>query len=339
LQAWLDIYGSSFEGHWLRWHDGEQPVGGCLLLKRTVWWQVVPQPTVFLNVAAETLPLSPWSEYNQALYLAGYEEATAQALARAASQLRWARLELWGYEENAFSRSFLGQLPCGSVQTRSEHAPFVDLTALGSQSYEASLSSKTRSQIRRSRRMYEEAHGPVFVEFASTAEEALAFLDQLGILHNAIWRSRGEEPSFEKKEFREFHQEVVKRLWPVAAVDLLRVRAKDRIIGYLFNFRRHGKVYCYQSGFAQEADKNLKPGLLTHASAISEYARQGMLEYDLLSGDSRYKRSLTKEYRTLFWSTAYRSSLYGRALWSARQIKARVRHAERETPAESVGDA
>ncbi|MGA2552677.1 MAG: GNAT family N-acetyltransferase [Burkholderiaceae bacterium] len=325
IQTWLDVYASKFGGFWVRWVAQDNTVGGCLILKRTVWWQIIPQPTLFLNVAAETVELSPWSEFNQPLYIAGYAEAVAEALAHLVNRIRWARFEFWGYEDGAFSQAFLKSLSQYTLQTREERAPFVDLKAIEGQEYEGTLSSKTRPQIRRSRRMYEDSGGPVEIRFAQDEAEALAFLAELGIMHNAIWRSRGEVGSFERPEFRSFHEEVVKRLWAAQAVDLIQIKTSEKVIGYLFNFKLGKKIYCYQSGFVQEEDKNFKPGLLTHATAISAYMRLQYEEYDLLSGDSRYKRSLTKNGRTLFWSTAYRRSAYGRLLWLARQLKARWR--------------
>jgi CelD/BcsL family acetyltransferase involved in cellulose biosynthesis len=338
LQSWLDIYAGDFDGEWVRWTKDGDTVGGCLLLRRTVWWRCVPQPTLFLNVAAQTRPLAPWSEYNQALYVSGHEQAVAASLALSLRRLSWARLEFWGYVDTEFSRGFLAALPANSRQLREQRAPYVDLEAFRGQDYEATLSSKTRSQIRRTRRMYGDAHGPVEIEFAQSCEEALSYLQQLAALHNAVWRARGQPGSFERDEFRAFHQLAVRRLWSVQAVDLLRVRAKDKVIGYLLTFKRGGKIYCYQSGLTLEADKNLKTGFITHATAIAEYARRGFREYDLLAGDVRYKRSLTKNYRTMYWSTVYRNSLFGSALWGARRLKARLRPKTEPESSESAVD-
>jgi hypothetical protein len=325
IQSWLDVYADAFTGQWVHWEKAGQVVGGCLLLKRTVWWRFIPLPTVFVNVAAETAQLSPWSEYNEPLFLAGHEEAVAQALGELISGTGWARFELWGYLPNSFSQRLLAALPTTTVQSREERAPYIDLAAFRGKEYESTISSRTRSQIRRCRRMYEEQSGPIELEFARTLEEALDFLKQLASMHNAIWRSRGETPSFEVPEFQTFHEAAVRRLWPEGAVDLLRVRNRDKVIGYLLNFKRNGKIFCYQSGFVQEEDPHLKPGLLTHSCAISEYGRQGFGEYDLLGGDSRYKRSLTKVHRTIVFSTCYRDSMYARALWAGRQLKARLK--------------
>ena len=70
--------------------------------------------------------------------------------------------------------------------------------------------------------MYGDAHGPVEIEFAQSCEEALSYLQQLAALHNAVWRARGQPGSFEREEFRAFHELAVRRLWSAQAVDLLR---------------------------------------------------------------------------------------------------------------------
>ena len=75
--------------------------------------------------------------------------------------------------------------------------------------------------------------------------------------------------------FEPFHRRLIERNFAEGAIQLLEIRAGERIIGYLYNFRRNGRVYAYQSGFA-DADPRERPGFVTHALAIRHAFRAGL---------------------------------------------------------------
>lgn len=163
------------------------------------------------------------------------------------------------------------------------------------------LSANTRHQLRRSLRRYAEA-GPLTVTRAETQEEAAAYLTALGALHQRTWTRRGRPGAFASPAFVAFHMELLGVAWPRGEIDLLCVRAGDRPIGYLYNFRWQGRVGNYQSGFDYDAaTAHQKPGLTCHHLAIGLYAREGMQAYDFLAGDHRYKTSLSNRAATLHW--------------------------------------
>jgi CelD/BcsL family acetyltransferase involved in cellulose biosynthesis len=207
------------------------------------------------------------------------------------------------------------------VEREARPAPYVDLAALAGDDFETSLSGNSRSQIRRSRKLYSERSGPIALTSASTLEEALSWLRELARLHNARWEAKGMKGSFAHAAVLDFHERFIRRMWPLGSVDLVRVRAGDEDMGYLYNFLVEGKVLFFQSGFAYVDDARFKPGLLTHSFAIAHYLAKGMREYDFLAGDARYKRSLGKSLRTLYWSVVYRRNARNRVLlWIRRRI-------------------
>jgi CelD/BcsL family acetyltransferase involved in cellulose biosynthesis len=321
IQSWLETYGHEFDGFWVHWDVGGVPVGGCLILQRTVWRHRCPMSTVYLNTTEETSDGSPHMEFNGPLYVRGMRDVIAEELAALLATKRWTRLVLNGYEESAIGPALLRKLPLLDTEHQSGLSRYVDLTAITNNDYEATLSSKTRSQIRRSRRMYEAEYGPVTIDAPADAEEAIGFLTELAKLHNATWRSRGIKGAFECTAFTEFHHHIIRRLWPQRGAEVLRARAGKRVIGYVYSFLLDGKVYCFQTGLVQEPDKNLKPGMLAHALAIRHYCERGLREYDFLAGEVRYKRSMAKSYRTLLWSTAFRQGAYSRLLLLARDLR------------------
>jgi CelD/BcsL family acetyltransferase involved in cellulose biosynthesis len=192
----------------------------------------------------------------------------------------------------------------GRLQVRETHSsPFVDLAAIRAarSNYLDTLSSNARYQIRRSMRRYGAA-GPLCIRRAETIEEAYAFFGSLAELHQATWTRRGKPGAFANRNFVTFHRELIGRAFPRREIDLLRVSAGSSVVGYLYNFRYHGMVLTYQSGFAYAlADSHRKPGLTCHALAIELYLGEGEQIYDFLAGDDRYKLTMANASAKQYW--------------------------------------
>lgn len=182
-------------------------------------------------------------------------------------------------------------------------APFVDLAGLrrSGTAFLHSLSANTRYQLRRSARRYGGTGTPV-LQRPATLAEAWAFLDGLAALHQTTWQRRGLPGKFATPAFLRFHRTLLARILPRGELDLLRVTAGGRVIGYLYNFRFRGRVLAYQSGFDYAgAAPHEKPGMTCHHLAIEAGAAEGMERYDFLAGADRYKRSLASESVPLHW--------------------------------------
>ncbi len=198
----------------------------------------------------------------------------------------------------------------GLVHLRAQRfAPAVNLAGLD-RPYLDTLSANTRSQIRRAQRLY----GPeVLLGRAGTLAEAQAWFAAMMALHQQSWQRRGQKGAFADSAIRDFHCALIERAWPRGEVDFLRVEAGGKDIGYLYNFRHGGRVFCYQSGFVQPASPREKPGLVCHVLAIEFYAAAGARVYDMLGGASRYKTSLARDGEMLHWVTLYsKNSILGR---------------------------
>ena len=182
-------------------------------------------------------------------------------------------------------------------------SPSVDFNRLRAAGgdHAASLSPNTRQQIRRSLRRYQ-AHGSVRMRRAGDVPEALAFLDDLAVLHQDTWRRRNRPGAFALPEFHRFHRALLARAIPRGEAELLRFSAGSETIGYLYNFLWRGCVLAYQSGFAYpDADPHRKPGLTCHYLAIEAHMGEGMNGYDFLAGAARYKSSFTNAENRLSW--------------------------------------
>lgn len=211
-----------------------------------------------------------------------------------------------------------GRVPGWRAVRRSRPAPFVDLASLGDTEFLAALGSATRYQLRRSQRRYGE-RGALAVRRAADVDEGLAFLDALAALHQATWIGRGRPGAFADPWVMRFHRALVARGLPRGEIDLLRVSAGGRTVGYLYNLVRRGWVGNYQGGFDYAAaEQHQKPGLTCHHLAIEHYRFEKRIIYDFLAGEDRYKASLAKSHARLHWL-----ELLPR--WSLRQLALRGR--------------
>ena len=187
------------------------------------------------------------------------------------------------------------------VQTRP--APLVDLAGLrrSGAGFLHGLSANTRYQLRRSARRYG-GSGALAIQRPATLEQAWAFLDGLAALHQATWQRRGLPGMFAAPAFLRFHRTLLARTLPRGELDLLRVTAGERVVGYLYNFRFRGRVLAYQSGFDYAgAEPHEKPGMTCHHLAIEAALAEGVACYDFLAGADRYKLSLASGSVPLHW--------------------------------------
>ncbi|MBW6493741.1 MAG: GNAT family N-acetyltransferase [Burkholderiaceae bacterium] len=301
VEVWVEVFSAPFSGQWVSWYDGDTCVAGTVLLSRRSKRGPVPVHLLVIGTGAEDGENSPWVEYHDVLCRAGYEDRVAASLADILATMPWDRLYLPGFAaDSVLERLFNGPLP-GARDSYARPSLFVPLAGGGAESYERALSRNTRSQLRRSLKLYGE-RGAVEITPAANPDEAAVFMGELGELHRALWRRRGSGGGFRTDEIMRFHRALIARGQAASHIDMVRASAGGTAIGYLYNLVHRGKVYFYQSGFEYEADAKLKPGLCTHALAIEHYGARGFSEYDFLAGDARYKRSLAQGERELHWA-------------------------------------
>ena len=192
--------------------------------------------------------------------------------------------------------------------------PYVDLDAVraqghpaenfkglsGDDNYLAQLSRGTRQAVRRAVRLYE-ASGPLRFSVAGDSDEALDYFGRMKLLHQAHWGGRGKPGSFAAPAFERFHSQLIRDGVAAGSVEVCRISAGDREIGYLYNFIWNGWVHAYQSGFAYDEDNRLKPGLVSHYLAIRHALEDGRQIYDFMAGDGQHKRSLSTHATRMAW--------------------------------------
>jgi len=232
-------------------------------------------------------------EYNSLLCEAGLEAAAWYAAIRALrSHGKYDEIIVSGATDGtARILEGLGHVVHSRAETTSA---YVDLAALREQgvgdadAYIATLGKNTRSQLRRSMRLYAE-NGPLRLEPCTDIDQ---FFTELGEHHEAKWRAVGGAGATANSDYMTFHRHMIAEALPKGEVELLRASAGDRSFGWLYNFVCRGRVLFYLSGFRAEEDNRLKPGLVTHALAIEHHLKRGANVYDFMGGTNRYKTSL-----------------------------------------------
>ncbi|MBP0445123.1 GNAT family N-acetyltransferase [Roseomonas sp. SSH11] len=273
---------------------------------------------LLLGESGDPILDSPFVEHNGPLMARGYE-AVGPALLRAALRAPGARrLVLSGVDPDLPDR--MGAL----VLRRQERpAPWIDLDAVRQAGGDLlpTLSANTRQQLRRSLRSYASS-GPLTLHHAASEEQALASLERLIALHNADWRERGQAGAFATTFVRRFHTTLIQRASARGEVDLLRIDAGDRTVGFLYNLLLGGVIHAYQAGLDRAgAQRHEKPGLSCHLLAVNRAVTEGHSAYDLMAGAQRYKASLAFESRKFVWvELARRSSVQGWVVLAARKI-------------------
>jgi CelD/BcsL family acetyltransferase involved in cellulose biosynthesis len=183
------------------------------------------------------------------------------------------------------------------------------------------LSANARQQLRRAFRRFR-SDGPLRLNEAATAAQAQSYFTALKALHCASWERRGKTHAFSGAFFEHFHRLLIERSFAEGGTQLLEASAGERVIGYLYNFRRGSRVYAYQSGFA-DADRQQRPGAVTHALAIRHAFRSGLQVYDFMAGDNRLKQSFATRGEPMLWQVVQQPRL----VFGLERLGRRVKHA------------
>jgi Acetyltransferase (GNAT) domain len=203
---------------------------------------------------------------------------------------------------------------CGKVFRRGERREchLVDLARVRDRDgdYVSLLGAGRRAHIRRCLRAYA-AVGPLQLTVANDVPTALSYLDRLVVLHDQRWAERGGTSNFSGAFCRAFHERLIAEAVPRGEVQLLRVMAGSRELGYLYSFVHQGRVCFYQSGYDYHLlDPKYSPGLVTLVLAIKHNAAAGMNLFDFLAGNQAYKATLATDHAELVsWIVQRRSLL------------------------------
>ena len=121
------------------------------------------------------------------------------------------------------------------------------------------------------------------------------------------------------------------RMW------LVGLRQGDRWLAVRYLLRAGSRLYDYVSGVDTDTHTALAPGLLLHLLTIDAGAAAGIEVYDLMAGESDYKRHLAVEETGLPTLDVFARTIRSRLWLAARDLRRRVRSRE-APPVPSPGD-
>jgi CelD/BcsL family acetyltransferase involved in cellulose biosynthesis len=201
----------------------------------------------------------------------------------------------------------------------------VDLAAVRAAGgdYLATLSANTRQQIRRAMRFYEE-RGPLSLSAAGGVEEAKAWFEEMGLLHERAWRAKGEGGAWRFPFLLAFHRRLIETSFATGGIEIARVDCNGAPIGYIHCLARSGWIGSYLSGFAYESDNKARPGLVSFALYLQEKLKSDAQVFDFLAGDHRYKTSLGRPGPSMYWFSVQEERWQLRLENALRQVKRRV---------------
>jgi CelD/BcsL family acetyltransferase involved in cellulose biosynthesis len=333
IENWLACLAPGDRPELATFRSDDGPVAACFLARRRVRRRhLLPTRTMFVNATGIPHIDDLCLEHNALLGAPDARVSLTEVLRLLPGG--WDELQIAALDRDAMD---LEAGPHHLVHVEREvAAPYVELAAVRARGdYAALLGSNTRAQLRRSRRRLGE-RGDLRLEVARDAEHARAIYDELVALHTARWRERGQPGAFADPWVDGFHRRLIAQRFAHGEIQLLRLRAGARTVGCAYNLISSGRVLFYQSGLARFDDAAIKPGYALHAAAIEHAAHAGHAVYDLLAGDTRYKRALATDAAPLLWVRIQRKLIrfaveeqlreWKREL-AARGLVARRRHA------------
>jgi len=314
IETWLNHIAVNLHPVAVKVWFGERLVGIGLFVSRDIKRRVIFHSTaMFLNEY-------PFDGRNMVIEYNGLLAAKEHENAVYSETIGFLLREYREYDEFYFgaitenSNQFNPEKPInGSVScfvSEESICRYVDLHVLspGIDGYLASLSRNRRSQIRRSMRLYEQ-DGSLHVDEADNVEQALFYLDRLKTLHTNYWRSKGKNGSFANPIWEKFHRKLISQRFCAGEIQLLKICNNHGEVGYIYNIVLHEHVYVIQTGFIRSKDKRLLPGYVAHTLAIVYNSSKKMLAYDLMHGDTLYKRILCNRSQKLLWIVIQRKRL------------------------------
>ncbi len=324
IGCWLDSLPAALEPEVIevRWRDAV--VGLGVVVRRTMARRgILRSRILFLNATGDAERDAIYIEHNGLLC---DQQITSAVEQRAIDWLverdeRWDELTLPGMPARWGALAAARGLNVWWQQVQPAYELDLGAVRQHADGLRGRLSRNTRQQLRRAERVL---GAPARLRQAETVEEAQAFFSALKALHVASWERRGRRHAFSGAFFEPFHRALIAARFEAGEIQLLEAGAGGRPFGYLYNFVHRGRVYAYQSGFAQGDDPRAKPGLVSHALAVERNAAAGHGVYDMLAGDNQLKRSLADRSSEMLWLTLQRDRLPLRLERSLRGLKRRL---------------
>ena len=310
IGTWVGSLPRQFHPRLLRVTQGDALIGLAVLVDRKYWrHRLIPVTETHLNATGSPHYDSLTIEYNDILWCQNIpENIKYSVLDRLVRDHIKEELHAPGVQpESYWSNKPLTKI-CFSIDSKECNG--VDLSQVRVDGdYLRLISANTRTKIRKVIKALHQGAG-LNIRLAEGAPAAEAMYEDLVRLHQQTWVARGKPGAFSNQYVYDFHLQLIRNRLPFGEIQLLSTYSGEKLLGVLYNFVYRGRVYNYQSGIDYtDGNDRLKPGLVIHSMAIEFCARAGFSYYDLMAGDTQYKRSLGTRTNNLNWQVFQKSKL------------------------------
>lgn len=309
IQTWIDVYGDFIPFQFIVAKEGGKPCGVAFITKET--GRLLPFPVKSYSIGTGGEPLKERTHMlnKSILALPTHKDRFIELLVETiTSTYSWEELTLDFYRPEDL-RKFLAVFDNKKMKYNviGETEFIRDLKQIreSGKGVMDSLASNTKYKISRSLKGFGD---DVTVEYAKTVEQAIEIYDEMTVLHQQVWESRGKRGMFESKRFTRFHREIITKLFPTGAAAMLRVTSKKfGTIGCVYLLIENRDAMLYQTGFStfegvvfeNNTNKNkIKPGLVSHAFCMEICMKElGVDIYNFGPAEYQYKAELTDKQR------------------------------------------
>lgn len=147
-------------------------------------------------------------------------------------------------------------------------------------------------------------------EIVENEQVASKVFEQLGTIHNEMWRKRGEIGVFEAKQFLDFHQHYINNLIVQKRLVMFAMYYRDVLAGVYYGVISGEVLFYYQSGMKREITSQYI-GVAMHLKAMELARSKGVMFYDLMTGQpSSYKKRYLRSDVEVFTLKAWRFPYY-----------------------------
>jgi hypothetical protein len=284
----------------------EAPVAAAIMVRKTIWRRhLIPTRTWILNATGDADLDSICIEYNGLLSSAQHGHAAwTQVLDHFSKKdNNWDEIQLDAIAPSLADAWVEKGLPIRQINRDTSRFLELDtVRATPNCSCLGILAPRARTKLRRTIAGMDKRYGALTVSEAATTHEAHQFLSELKTLHTQRWSGQPTGGAFIRPFFETFHRELIERHFDTGVIQLVRAKAGATTLGFLYNFVHQGRILFYQSGIDYTvAGPGESPGLLLHALVIDHNAKLGHAIYDMLAGDSQYKRTFANLTSELWW--------------------------------------
>ena len=173
--------------------------------------------------------------------------------------------------------------------------------ALDFEQYLSGMGNRWRKMFNKKMRLASR-EGELKIEPLSTESEIEVELSRLADMNCSRWNDRVEKCIFQSSRFYQFHQAILKQLFPKEKALIKTLKLNGEALASYYTFEDKGKVHYYQSGFYTALANKFSPLFLLVCNEI-ESTIENNKQFDFMytdSVDSYKKNQYAAEYEKMY---------------------------------------